>query len=225
MMTVAEWLASQEREAREQARKAGQEFRFLTYERHAGQAEAYEAAHAYVAVGQARENVGGGETEPYGGPGIRDPLVEIVRKPGKEPCGECHIRPGETCDICGAKAAAEQSPASPAGGLISLSAGATPDEVANAVMQLDWAKPSKALQWRDYEDTVKQRFRDVEAAVAALVPAAPWKGPSEEEIVDIIYSAMQRHMDQHRQSAFEDAEAAARAILALLTPADRGETR
>lgn len=21
---------------------------------------------------------------------------------GKEPCGECHIQPGETCDICGA---------------------------------------------------------------------------------------------------------------------------
>jgi Lar family restriction alleviation protein len=24
------------------------------------------------------------------------------RKDGESPCGECHIRPGETCDICGA---------------------------------------------------------------------------------------------------------------------------
>ena len=24
------------------------------------------------------------------------------RKDGKEPCGECHLQPGEVCDICGA---------------------------------------------------------------------------------------------------------------------------
>lgn len=23
---------------------------------------------------------------------------------GREPCGECHLQEGETCDICGAKA-------------------------------------------------------------------------------------------------------------------------
>lgn len=23
--------------------------------------------------------------------------------PREKPCGECHLKPGETCDICGAK--------------------------------------------------------------------------------------------------------------------------
>lgn len=57
---VADWLAEQKREAREQARKAGQEFRLYAYERHAGQAEAYEAAHAYVVV-RPTPPAGGGE--------------------------------------------------------------------------------------------------------------------------------------------------------------------
>ncbi|MUO84849.1 hypothetical protein [Agrobacterium vitis] len=35
----------------------------------------------------------------------RSPLFPIRRKDGEEPCGECHIKPGETCDICGAKGA------------------------------------------------------------------------------------------------------------------------
>ena len=29
-------------------------------------------------------------------------LFPITRKDGGEPCGECHLQPGETCDICGA---------------------------------------------------------------------------------------------------------------------------
>jgi hypothetical protein len=29
-------------------------------------------------------------------------LPQPARKDGGEPCGECHIQPGETCDICGA---------------------------------------------------------------------------------------------------------------------------
>lgn len=29
-------------------------------------------------------------------------LFEIRDKTGEEPCGECHIQAGETCDICGA---------------------------------------------------------------------------------------------------------------------------
>lgn len=31
-------------------------------------------------------------------------LIEINPRSrlGKEPCGECHLRDGETCDICGA---------------------------------------------------------------------------------------------------------------------------
>lgn len=33
------------------------------------------------------------------------PLIEIPKdaRMGKPPCGECHVGPGETCDICGAK--------------------------------------------------------------------------------------------------------------------------
>ena len=31
-----------------------------------------------------------------------EPFPQPKRKDGGEPCGECHIRPGETCDICGA---------------------------------------------------------------------------------------------------------------------------
>lgn len=33
------------------------------------------------------------------------PLIEIPKdaRAGKEPCGECHVSIGETCDICGAK--------------------------------------------------------------------------------------------------------------------------
>lgn len=32
------------------------------------------------------------------------PLVEIApdARVGREPCGECHLQAGETCDICGA---------------------------------------------------------------------------------------------------------------------------
>lgn len=32
------------------------------------------------------------------------PLIEIPKdaRKGKPPCGECHLRDGETCDICGA---------------------------------------------------------------------------------------------------------------------------
>lgn len=33
----------------------------------------------------------------------RDSLIQIdTNRSGKEPCGECHIQEGETCDICGA---------------------------------------------------------------------------------------------------------------------------
>lgn len=33
------------------------------------------------------------------------PLIHIPKdaRVGKEPCGECHLHDGETCDICGAK--------------------------------------------------------------------------------------------------------------------------
>ncbi len=31
-----------------------------------------------------------------------EPFPQPRPNPGGEPCGECHVRPGETCDICGA---------------------------------------------------------------------------------------------------------------------------
>ena len=33
---------------------------------------------------------------------VRRPLVEIGRR--ATPCGECHLQPGERCDVCGASA-------------------------------------------------------------------------------------------------------------------------
>jgi len=33
---------------------------------------------------------------------ISEPFPQPRRKDGETPCGECHLRPGETCDICGA---------------------------------------------------------------------------------------------------------------------------
>lgn len=38
----------------------------------------------------------------------REPLIPIApdARVGKPPCGECHLRPGERCDICGAIEAA-----------------------------------------------------------------------------------------------------------------------
>ncbi len=30
-------------------------------------------------------------------------LPQPQRNDGGEPCGECHLQPGERCDICGAK--------------------------------------------------------------------------------------------------------------------------
>lgn len=37
-------------------------------------------------------------------PDHADAFPQPSRKDGGEPCGECHLQPGETCDICGAKA-------------------------------------------------------------------------------------------------------------------------
>ena len=47
------------------------------------------------------------------------------RRVGEDPCGECHIQPGETCDICGAS----NSPVQPAGG----------ERVARAIEICDWS--------------------------------------------------------------------------------------
>lgn len=35
-------------------------------------------------------------------PPAQEPFPKPQRKDGGEPCGECHVQPGETCDICGA---------------------------------------------------------------------------------------------------------------------------
>jgi hypothetical protein len=32
-----------------------------------------------------------------------EPFPRPQRKDGGEPCAECHLKPGETCDICGAQ--------------------------------------------------------------------------------------------------------------------------
>ena len=33
---------------------------------------------------------------------LTDPIMDRIAR-GKEPCGECHLREDETCDICGAR--------------------------------------------------------------------------------------------------------------------------
>jgi hypothetical protein len=35
-------------------------------------------------------------------------LPQLIWAPGRKPCGECHLRPGEECDICGAIASLAQ---------------------------------------------------------------------------------------------------------------------
>lgn len=39
----------------------------------------------------------------------QEPFPQPRRKDGGEPCSECHIQPGETCDICGAVNPAPQT--------------------------------------------------------------------------------------------------------------------
>lgn len=34
---------------------------------------------------------------------LEEPFPKPRQNPGGEPCGECHLRPGETCDVCKAK--------------------------------------------------------------------------------------------------------------------------
>lgn len=45
---------------------------------------------------------GDADSPSRGAPVASGGLIPITRKDGGEPCGECHLRPGETCDICGA---------------------------------------------------------------------------------------------------------------------------
>lgn len=45
-------------------------------------------------------------------PAHQDPLMPIApdARHGKLPCGECHLKPNETCDICGAERASSWQP-------------------------------------------------------------------------------------------------------------------
>ncbi len=42
----------------------------------------------------------------FDAPGPRNPLIPIAAdaRRGEQPCGECYLKPSETCDICGARA-------------------------------------------------------------------------------------------------------------------------
>lgn len=59
--------------------------------------------HAWVARHAATPE--GVEMDPNERVVIREPLIPIApdARKGKPPCGECRLRPGETCDICGAE--------------------------------------------------------------------------------------------------------------------------
>jgi hypothetical protein len=39
-----------------------------------------------------------------------EPFPQPRRNDGGEPCGECHLQPGETCDVCGALAQSDAEP-------------------------------------------------------------------------------------------------------------------
>ncbi|KRS15632.1 hypothetical protein XM52_22590 [Roseovarius indicus] len=54
-----------------------------------------------------REEQRRGEACPCGG---SNEMCGCQNRPNrKEPCGECHLQPGETCDICGAQELAKGS--------------------------------------------------------------------------------------------------------------------
>ena len=46
-------------------------------------------------------------TQPNGMTYVAVQIAEAIEAAARgEPCGECHLKPGERCDICGRKAAA-----------------------------------------------------------------------------------------------------------------------
>ena len=46
----------------------------------------------------------------------RDGFPKPRQNPGGEPCGECHLKSGETCDICGAVSKTTAKPCRDCGG-------------------------------------------------------------------------------------------------------------
>lgn len=59
-------------------------------------------------AGDAETRVFVGGMWPFAMP--RPPLVPIRRRDGEPPCGECHLQPGEVCDVCGAQAEPPPAP-------------------------------------------------------------------------------------------------------------------
>ncbi|SFJ68354.1 hypothetical protein [Methylobacterium brachiatum] len=175
---------------------------------------AYEEAHAAGALARSLLSAPPPPAQPYGGPGIRDPLVEITRKPGKEPCGECRIQPGETCDICGAQRTpppAQQGSSSP------LREG-TRDHIAS-VRLIPWEPGSLGGVHVTYESGFQVALPlsqgetapktaspwgngvyDFASSVAAKVGALTWACADTADAMDDRYADVQRIVDAELRS-------------------------
>lgn len=69
------------------------------------------------------------------------PIMSLIDIPsdarvGKPPCGECHLKVGETCDICGAKQAFKSTAAMRARARELATAGSTMDDYDRAVLAI-----------------------------------------------------------------------------------------
>lgn len=66
------------------------------------------------------------------------PLIDIPKdaRKGKPPCGECHLRIGETCDICGAVEPFKSTAAMRARARELATAGGTMDDYDRAVLAI-----------------------------------------------------------------------------------------
>lgn len=76
-----------------------------------------------------------------------EPFPQPRWKPGEEPCGECHIQPGETCDICGASRPARPTLTQV---VTDRQAGISEHDVNEPGNP--WAKPSPAPQQDDEQE-------------------------------------------------------------------------
>ena len=66
------------------------------------------------------------------------PLIDIPKdaRKGKPPCGECHLKIGETCDICGAVRAFKSTAAMRSRARELATAGPTMDDYDRAVVAI-----------------------------------------------------------------------------------------
>lgn len=90
------------------------------------------------------------------------------QNPGGEPCGECHLQPAETCDVCGAtepEASNDPAPTSEAinRAVATLIAAGLPEDLEDRIYT--W----NAVRLRMAADTVKSRADLV--ALFAGIPA------------------------------------------------------